>query len=172
MATTLFHFLFLYTFLNLYPLFLFIAMATAPQNAMRTLRQLSMLATGGAAFYLVSDGGDLEVLRARSSTARTTLDERLMAVFGVEETNFLREGLDNIYAALPEIPKPKTKPTPMEQVQVQREEEPQVYRKGGVLCHTCSGPRLWYLADKFRFKRRITPYPDPPRDGDGNMAPQ
>jgi hypothetical protein len=31
-------------------------------------------------------------------------------------------------------------------------------------CHTCSGPRLWFFAEKLgvtRLKRRFTPYPDP-----------
>jgi len=151
-------------------------MATAPQNVMRTLRQMSLLATGGAAFYMASDGGDLDVFRARTSRARSTLDERLMSTFGIEETNFLREGLDNIYAALPAMPKPKVKVTQTDvDASVDATSMRQVregnngddgYNRGGVLCHTCSGPRLWYLADKFRFKRRITPYPDPPRGGD------
>jgi hypothetical protein len=33
------------------------------------------------------------------------------------------------------------------------------------LCHSCSGPRLWFFADRLgitpRLKRRFTPYPDP-----------
>lgn len=151
-------------------------MATAPQNAMRTLRQLSVLATGGAAYYLASDGGDLDVFRARSSSVRTRLDDQLMATFGAEETSFLREGLDSIYAALPEMPKPKVKPTDTNaavdasSTENLQEQHQKGYRGArSVMCHTCSGPRLWYLADKFRFKRRITPYPDPPREGDADL---
>lgn len=33
-------------------------------------------------------------------------------------------------------------------------------------CHTCSGPRIWFFAEKLRLKRRLTPYPDPPRNGE------
>jgi len=77
---------------------------------MRTLRQLSMLAVGGVALYMASDGGNLEVFHARSSRARATLDERLMSTFGTGEKNFLRKGLSSIYDAFTATPKPKFKP--------------------------------------------------------------
>lgn len=49
-----------------------------------------------------------------------------------------------------------------------KKEEIQTVKKFSerAFCHTCSGPRIWFFAEKLRLKRRLTPYPDPPRNGE------
>lgn len=188
-----------------------------------------MFITGGAAVYLLSDGGDGKILRERVHNAQSQLDDAAANTLSEEQYTSMRSAIDSVAAVVPEtpdlselpkvsdyvdlpnlpklsdyvdlpqmpklpevhlpsIPKlpevripqlpempdlPKVQLPKMPQFPFGRKTETQEAPEeqaaksrqyGSTFCHTCSGPRIWYLADKFRMKRRITPHPDPPRD--------
>ncbi len=135
----------------------------ATPGAMRGLRALSLCATGAAVLYVLSDGGDVAVLEQRAEAARAraeTLPAELKAAY------------ERVVAMIP-VPSPaaasvtenseKSSNTEAEAVQRPQAQATQqaTERPETPFCHTCTGPRIWYLADKFRFKRRISPHPDP-----------
>ncbi len=139
-------------------------MATTSLSAFRALRPLSVIVTGGALLYVASDGGDTEVLRTRVQKLGTRLDESLVQTIGEERYAPVRNAFDTAISYVPEMTKSKPSQAAPEPEAVQNMGEDTTPQRGSAFCHTCSGPRLWYLADKFRIKRRIGPYPDPPRD--------
>ena len=151
-------------------------MATAPLSAFRALRPLSIIVTGGALLYIASDGGDEQVLRTRTRHLATRIDKSLVETVGEERYTSMRSAVDKVISYKPEADKPETeKPVPeplaVETIALQHQQQQQQQkdtppRRGSAFCHTCSGPRLWYFADKFRIKRRIGPYPDPSLDGE------
>lgn len=145
-------------------------MEMSVHNAMRSLRPASVLFTGGAAFYLASDGGDMQVLRKRSEKAREQIDNTMTSTFGEDTLALIREQIDKLKAAVPLYNRVTASTSAPELIEPETEQPPEDMtgesghasnmeptRRGSVLCHTCSGPRLWYLADKFRIKRRIGP---------------
>ena len=138
-------------------------MATTSLSAVRALRPLSVIVTGGALLYVASDGGDTEVLRTRAQNISTSLDKSMVQAVGEERFAPVRSAVDKAISYIPDVTKDETPkevaPSPVFEISA----APQ---RTSAFCHTCSGPRLWYLADKFRIKRRIGPYPDPPRDGE------
>lgn len=146
----------------------------ATPGAVRALRAVSVCATGGAALYLLSDGGDPKVLEARTESARAAAQARA-------ET--LPAEVSDLYAAavarlpdvssieLPSLPsidlssmtgRANQLPVAVPEVaEPAHNDSPGLQRPSSVFCHTCSGPRIWYLTEKLRFKRRISPHPDP-----------
>lgn len=146
----------------------FEARKMATPTAVRALRAVSIFATGGAAMYLVSDGGDARVLEERAEAARAraeTLPDqvgdlyaaavaRLPDVSSIQLPSFDLSSMTSGMNQTPAVPASDM----AEQTQVESMSTTSGAR--GV-CHTCSGPRIWYLTDKFRIKRRISPHSDP-----------
>ena len=141
----------------------------ATPGAVRVAVAASVFFTGGAAYYYLSDGGNPEKLEQNlsdttailSQTATklgdastqlkqtvTTWKESIASGKNDENSESISDDSEgNPPEAIAELPTPAEK---------------QPIRDG--FCHTCSGPRIWFFAEKLRLKRRFTPYPDPPRD--------
>lgn len=157
---------------------------TTPR-AVRAAVGLSVVTTGAAAYYMLSDGGDQETLNSRITETGAKLAEtgskiadasNKLAERGVERGTELKGKLHSwTQSAMKEG-------TTQENLQRNSAEESiastnaedgtnnadrqtsGTLEKKGTYCHTCSGPRIWFFAEKLRLKRRFTPYPDPPRE--------
>lgn len=111
---------------------------------------LSASATAGTAYYILSDGGDAAVAQRR-------VDSAIAVVRDASET-----------PATPALAKTDARAAPTStevgsagdaQSDVRSAATDEGYRG----CHSCSGPRLWFYADKLgvtRLKRRIGPEAD------------
>lgn len=158
----------------------------ASPGAVRGAVALSFTATTAAALYIVSEGGDPDKLRAWVSERRVAIEQFTLAI----QHNFKRFSTaaaistsanqslaqDNLSGQVtkdvaPPIATPvNTAAMETPAVPLQNSEpstrEISTEHTGPDFCHTCSGPRIWYFAEKLnpRLKRRFTPYPDPPLD--------
>lgn len=135
----------------------------------------SLATTGGAIYYRLSDGGDPEVARKKVEEKVNKL-EREMSKFSETGVAFVQR----LKALASDAQKTASgDPQPAENVKSQNNEPfkpqdgdektlpPLDHPPEGAaypFCHTCSGPRIWFFAEKLRLKRRFTPYPDPPRE--------
>lgn len=138
----------------------------------------SAAGTLGTAYYLLSDGGDPDVARARIDHA---IDKAKAATSSnrASDTNSSDsqdKKVDIAQAQRPDMNQwdGSTMLRPDSVLTYSsgcdRSEEgyfennSDLYNSG---CHHCSGPRIWFFADKLgvtRLKRRFTPYADPERD--------
>lgn len=130
----------------------------------------SVAMTGAAAYYYLSEGGDPEKLDSNLRDTRAKIDSTVASARAWTEQT--AEAVKSHQDALP-IPSVNAKEqnavegrsegTEAERSErLRKSETPE--RQTGARCHTCSGPRIWFFAEKLRLKRRITPYPDPQRD--------
>lgn len=144
-------------------------------NLVRIAVVASLATTGGAIYYRLSNGGDPDVARKKVEENVTKLENEV-SKFGEAGTAFLQK-LKTMTAGTQHIVSEGSHPT--EPVKAQSIETPdsgdetktisQPLRQineddSRPFCHTCSGPRIWFFAEKLRLKRRFTPYPDPPRE--------
>lgn len=141
---------------------------------------VSILTTGAAAYYFLSDGGDRDKLDERLRNTRSKLDTTVTsarnwtaATAATVQTQVIssihnRKQRDDEKGSTETRIQPtgETKGEIVENVRRREErrmgEDNDRRRRG--YCHTCSGPRIWFFAEKLRLKRRFTPYPDPPRE--------
>lgn len=126
----------------------------------------SIVTTGGAAYYFVSDGGDPKKFEAKMRDARlkinetvANLDIRRIWPPAASSGKAVDNVAESVSAVADDGPQAGTG-----QLEERGPRAMQQERQPGAFCHTCSGPRIWFFAEKFRLKRRITPHPDPPRD--------
>lgn len=140
---------------------------------------LSATATAGTAYYMLSDGGDPEVAQHRVDKALATVLEPISSGGApssssigddgkgstiVPAANGVNAGCRGAVATsgkdaseVSQSGRRRTVISPFPERNLAREES----EVGG--CHTCSGPRLWFYAEKFgatRIRRRIGPEPD------------
>lgn len=135
---------------------------------------LSAVGTLGTAYYLISDGGDSEAARARLNA---TVEKAKTATQTVTAT--LKNATDG---GAVELEKLTRKDNDKESGRVASLSEEGIFspshdsatRSGdgrtrtlpdfqSSVCHHCSGPRIWFFAEKLgvmRLKRRFTPYSD------------
>lgn len=135
----------------------------------------SVATTGGAIYYGLSDGGNPDRFREKVVQANESLATTAKKVHTCVSTTY-----DNASSAITTAvekttqvshPKLATKEPPATNEQVTpspqpscEEIPPQREKPRSSFCHTCSGPRIWFFAEKLRLKRRFTPHPDPPRE--------
>lgn len=148
----------------------------ASPAAVQAAITLSVLSTGGAMYYYLSEGGNSEVARDNVIEAKKRLlseSERLQAEAAkrIEQTKvafgkayeraleFAPTVLKDDASNIPKQDKNANKEAGSENAVVRHSENPDYQ-----FCHTCGGPRIWFFAEKLRLKRRFTPYPDPPRE--------
>jgi hypothetical protein len=127
----------------------------------------SAAATAGTAFYMLSDGGDAAVAKRRvdGALARVLPDRR--AAGGTAPASQPDQASDPALD-LPQSAAAAAAEMRQRQHQVAspfppRRDVPRDESAYGA-CHTCSGPRFWFYADKLgvtRLKRRIGPNSDP-----------
>lgn len=148
---------------------------------LRTAAAVSVATTGAGAYYVLSEGGDAGKVEKNLRDIRTKVESTITAI----ETYVSNLGPPalplNAVAVEASGPKPSDV-EPASRADAESSEESlidgqvterqehvtrdtqQPERVTGAFCHTCSGPRIWFFAEKFRFKRRVTPYPDHSRD--------
>lgn len=144
-------------------------------NLVRVAVVASLATTGGAIYYRLSDGGDPDVARKKVEENVTKLENKVYK-FGEAGTAFLQK-LKTMTAGVQHIESEGSHST--EPAKVQSNESSDSENETTTIspplrqineddshpfCHTCSGPRIWFFAEKLRLKRRFTPYPDPPRE--------
>lgn len=134
----------------------------ASVGTVRVAALVSLATTGAAAYYFLSDGGDAAKLHERLRDTRAKLDSTVSSAR--DWTISTASAVQAKGAAL--VADRQNKDTNSIQNTSNQPEhtEDMQQRQTGAFCHTCSGPRIWFFAEKLRLKRRITPYPDPPRD--------
>lgn len=140
---------------------------------------ISVITTGGAMYYYVTDGGDVEVAREQIDMVKERLvsgSERLRT----ESANSFAYIKDVFERTRETVSKASHGAFSNKNIQLSEngdftrtesgdgastevENKPRMVKERP-LCHTCSGPRIWFFAEKLRLKRRFTPYPDPPRE--------
>lgn len=138
--------------------------------------------TAGTGYFLLSDGGDSDVAVARVDDAlvraREEMDSLPSVVSGVvssatgsssapanskEELPSASNQLEAAEARSEVVASPKPGSGRRSRREVESPFPPRAEVSEDV-CHMCSGPRLWFYADKLgatRLKRRFTPHPDP-----------
>ena len=145
---------------------------------------LSVAGTTAAALYIASSGGDKDELVVKTDQAISWIRNK-----GEEARSLdVNAMISDAQARMKSLSNTLTSTTPM---QKEREEATIANDKGNKttliidkerdlsnphaetpskdtridFCHTCSGPRIWYFAERLnltpRLKRRFTPYPDP-----------
>lgn len=130
----------------------------------------SVITTGAAGYYFLSEGGDSEKLQSNLRDTTEKVYQVLPAA-----TDWAERVANTVLAPQPatlpaSVPLAVEEEVPERQTQEARREasDPETERlplkQTGAHCHTCSGPRIWFFAEKLRLKRRITPYPDPSQD--------
>lgn len=144
---------------------------TSP-GLVRAALAVSTIVTGGTIYYYVSNGGDPKIAQEKMEHAR----DRLV----IECENLHVKGVDGLEQAKDILGKAGVKANSIlskssgaitadaTSTENENENSKGVQSSSGIgakpFCHTCSGPRIWFFAEKLRLKRRLTPYPDPPRD--------
>lgn len=136
----------------------------------RTAVVVSMVTTGGAIYYRLSDGGDPKVAQKKVEENIIALEGEVakMGKAGAAFVDKLKALTSNAKEDIQELlDTHKSKDSSVDAIDdkdspVYHEREPQMSTHP--FCHTCSGPRIWFFAEKLRLKRRFTPYPDPPRE--------
>jgi hypothetical protein len=123
---------------------------------------LSMAGSAATALYLLVDGTSPRVAKARANEYLKTIRHRLEGVpvpadAAVATSRSSAAPIEELHAqnrskqtAIPRRPEPTDRETTI---------HPASYAE----CHTCSGPRLWFFAEKLgitRLKRRFTPDPE------------
>jgi hypothetical protein len=123
---------------------------------------LSMAGSAATAFYLFSDGASPRAAMAQANEYLMTVKHRLAGVpapsdGAVASSRSSSTPIQELHArnrsehaAFPRRPEPTERETAR---------HPASYAE----CHTCSGPRLWFFAEKLgitRLKRRFTPDPE------------
>lgn len=147
-------------------------------RVIRTAIAVSLITTGGAIFYKVSEGGSAEITQEKLSDAKVRLTaqvERLAS--DVESTT--NTTIERLKTASAQAASLISEASNSEASHGEKEEDRATAdattadtpstkpEQGGgrrPYCHTCSGPRIWFFAEKLRLKRRFTPYPDPPSE--------
>lgn len=132
---------------------------------------LSIGATTGAAAYAVSEG-DPEKLKAWLRTAQDSAGAALgrwqaIASQFLDDTRstFASAAAPGASDAAEQASSETAAPDTVSQDAAAHGLLPRsAERQTGAYCHTCSGPRLWFFAEKLRIKRRFTPHPDPARE--------
>lgn len=140
----------------------------------------SIITTGAAAYYFLSEGGDPDKLQSNLRDTTNKVNQSLASA-----SDWADRVRSTVTAPLQPAVVPAAVPIAAEeqrtthhkvQEQVQEkvqdgrdnadnpEKKASAPRQTGAHCHTCSGPRIWFFAEKLRLKRRITPYPDPVRE--------
>lgn len=143
---------------------------------------VSLCTTGGAIYYKLSEGGDPGIAQERLSDAKERLatDVERMAsdMESTVNTTFerLKTVTETVTSSISKASDPAPTTTGTETVSptvTSEHDKPPVSENDEInmrdaaarpYCHTCSGPRIWFFAEKLRLKRRFTPYPDPPRE--------
>lgn len=144
----------------------------ASPSLVRTAATVSIITTGAASYYFLSDGGDPEKLDERLRDIRAKLNTTIKSarnwaaavagsvqtqvVGGRDDGSLLNGGEGAIGSNVERMG--QVKDGNAEKSMGKQERDTSGY------CHTCSGPRIWFFAEKLRLKRRFTPYPDPPRE--------
>lgn len=130
----------------------------------------SLGVTGGGIYFYLSDGGDPKVAQEKMEDARQRViqESEKLHIKGVEGLGQAKEVLENARVKVVEtsrsiLSKDEEKGLNPDPAVDQPKESPAM-EPARSFCHTCSGPRIWFFAEKLRLKRRFTPYPDPPRD--------
>lgn len=136
---------------------------TSP-TAVRAAIALSVAATTGAIYYTVSEGGDSEKFNQWIQDKREVLSNTLQVENATLLSNLpsTQNSIDNQNSAeeSPDASSEVAQPIPIQPSPTAKIGQ----RAPGAYCHTCSGPRIWFFAEKLRLKRRFTPHPDPPRE--------
>lgn len=155
----------------------------ATPRAVKAAMILSVATTGGAMYYFLSEGGDPEKLDDNITNATEKLTQIGAKVSETsaklaETTSTFKETVSSWT-----VPKEQTEqhltternPTDLHADTMHNAQKgadnsstsmEMRFRNNQLSdskCHTCSGPRIWFFAEKLRLKRRITPYPDPPQ---------
>lgn len=140
---------------------------------------LSLGTTAVAAYYLLSDGGDPSVARSRvddavsqardaipvSTSLQTSEGDAKASSEDVREratTAGLAQNGEIEPVTSNQVPDRNESPFPRRNTPYSPQDTDLHPAYHG--CHTCSGPRVWFFAEKLgitRLKRRFTPYPDP-----------
>lgn len=155
----------------------------ASPRFVRTAAAVSIVTTGAAAYYFLSDGGDHEKLEERLRDTRARLDATVTSArnwttaaaasvrtqLATGHHNGSVKKNDDGRAVGANIERTgevhgQNAETAKREQERESERERSKGRETGGYCHTCSGPRIWFFAEKLRLKRRFTPYPDPPRE--------
>lgn len=130
----------------------------------------SVLMTGGATYYFLSDGGDPHKLEENLSQTSAQLSETSTKIVeaGAQLKNSVVSWSQSLALSKDNVQEGDVEGHSTErditQLQTDAEQPPAHSGYREPYCHTCSGPRIWFFAEKLRLKRRLTPYPDPPRD--------
>lgn len=139
----------------------------ASPRTVRFAMTASVATTGAAAYYFLSEGGSPEKLDSNLRNTWANINDTVAAARSLSEATVgsLKATDTAVPAKKEDDIMPGEKSSGAESLE--RKKNPpteQQQWQTGAYCHTCSGPRIWFFAEKLRLKRRITPYPDPPRD--------
>lgn len=123
---------------------------------MGLLRPISVVATGGAAYYMASDGGDADVLRTRTLRLRDRVDKSLTNTLGEGTVETIRENFNKLTMLASPIFGREVADSAghAAAVAVQAGDAGAGAGAGGIFCHDCSGSRIRYFAEKFGLWRR------------------
>lgn len=136
-------------------------------KVVRAAVAVSLLTTGGTVYYCLSDGGDPDKLDMKLAEISASLAERRERWLDSGEK--VREALSTWMKPTEELnaavksnsTTSSAEPNIDDQTVSSHQQENGNTR---AICHSCSGPRLWFFAEKLRLKRRFTPHPDPSSD--------
>lgn len=135
----------------------------------------SLATTGGAIYYRLSDGGDPEVARKKVEENFNKLENEVSkfgetgAVF-IQKLKAMASGTQEIASedshsvVAAKAHKNESSDSEGDAPSIPPPPSPSPEDASHPFCHTCSGPRIWFFAEKLRLKRRFTPYPDPSRE--------